>query len=135
MRRNAREVRYHFLSSLDSEVHIMFTGCLPTWLADRKLDDRYAYVSELQESFNTVTQNVSQYAKFHQALDKVDAIAKVDSNWSGEVSWPKDELTAQQVDVFNVFSEDNNLDIEVCMATVEPWPIIVPLAAMDITQP
>ncbi|MGH8965359.1 MAG: hypothetical protein ACRDXB_08530, partial [Actinomycetes bacterium] len=70
MRRDAREVRTHFLSGLDREVRIMFTGRFPTWLEDGKLDEGYAYVSELQETFNTVTRNISRYAKFHQAMDE-----------------------------------------------------------------
>ncbi|KAJ2608205.1 hypothetical protein H4S08_004538 [Coemansia sp. RSA 1365] len=69
MRRGAKEVRSHFLSGLDREVRIMFTGCFLTWLEDGKLDEGYAYVSELQETFNTVTRNISWYAKFHQAMD------------------------------------------------------------------
>ncbi|KAJ2608289.1 hypothetical protein H4S08_004507 [Coemansia sp. RSA 1365] len=70
MRRNAREVCTHFLSGLDCEVCIMFTGRFPTWLEDGKINEGYAYMSELQETFNMVTQNIAQYVKFHQAMDK-----------------------------------------------------------------
>ncbi|KAJ2607760.1 hypothetical protein H4S08_004711 [Coemansia sp. RSA 1365] len=67
---DAREVRIHFLSGLDQEICIMFTRRFPTWLEDGKLDEGYAYVSELQEMFNMVTRNISQYAKFHQAMEE-----------------------------------------------------------------
>ncbi|KAJ2607763.1 hypothetical protein H4S08_004714 [Coemansia sp. RSA 1365] len=70
MCRNAREVRTHFLSGLDHEVCIMFTGHFPTWLEDGKLDKGYAYMSELQETFNMVTRNISCYTKFHQVIDE-----------------------------------------------------------------
>ncbi|KAJ2607751.1 hypothetical protein H4S08_004718 [Coemansia sp. RSA 1365] len=50
MHHDAREVCTHFLSGLDREVHIMFSGRFPTWLEDG---------------------NISWYAKFHQAMDEV----------------------------------------------------------------
>ncbi|KAJ2607296.1 hypothetical protein H4S08_004876 [Coemansia sp. RSA 1365] len=74
MCRNARKVRTQFLSGLDQEVHIMFTGHFPIWLESGKLDKGYTYINKLQEKFNTVMQNIWQYAKFHQAMDKAISV-------------------------------------------------------------
>ncbi|KAJ2607677.1 hypothetical protein H4S08_004744 [Coemansia sp. RSA 1365] len=143
---DTREVRTHFLSSLDREVCIMFTGHFPTWLEDSKYDEGYAYLSKLQEMFNIVMRNILRYVKFHQGAygycgivslvnvrrtevdddpmptenEEAEVDAGADSDWSGEASWPEDGPTARQVDVFGEFRGDDNLDLEVYMALVEP---------------
>ncbi|MGH8963711.1 MAG: dUTP diphosphatase, partial [Actinomycetes bacterium] len=70
LRRDSKDVRTHFLSGLDREVRIMFTGRFPTWLENGNLDAGYAYVSELQETFNTVTRDIPRYSKYHQSMDE-----------------------------------------------------------------
>ncbi|KAJ2076945.1 hypothetical protein H4R24_005416 [Coemansia sp. RSA 988] len=234
MCRDAREVHTHFLSGLDCKVRIMFTSHFPMWLEDGQLDEGYAYVSKLQETFNTITWNISYYTKFHQAIDDAtlakygaatllqlgstsastatpwtgggdmhpcmgmnaatgaqtdshhpldgrrdqcrwprnnkqwdhglhrfrgntplvnvqhmevdngtmpeesgcaDADIVTNLDWSGKASWPDEEPTVQQVNIFGEFREGEESDLEVHMSTVNPSPEAKPQVSTDFTQP
>ncbi|KAJ2076833.1 hypothetical protein H4R24_005476 [Coemansia sp. RSA 988] len=59
---------------MDREVRTLFLAHFTTWLAQGDLDAGYAYISRLQETFNSVTRNHPCYVGYHQALH--DAVVK-----------------------------------------------------------